>query len=254
MNVDVMCWLAEQIHASLRAWEDTHVIIFMVDAYKAHYSPRVLRAVAARRRMTHIIPAKTTWIMQPADTHLFSQYKVHLTRICQQEMLSRGELPLSGETRGEALVDTIEHVIHGRPWAHAFAQLGLIFHQNTVSARVWQKLGLDDPMLAGNSLPSLDNLLWFSLLIVLLQYGDLFAYFTRPQVSLPPPAVEEPEVVVVPGTGSANPWLGRLRSSSALKIGTQASADEAKMWTRKWRRKGIEHEMFYVIWPFRYRE
>ena len=148
-------------------------------------------------------------------------------------------------TLSEALVDTIEHVMFGRPWANACAQLGLVGHQNTVSARVWQKLGLDDPMLAGNSLPSLDNLLWFSLLIVLLQYGDLFAYFTRPQVSLPPPAVEEPEVVVVPGTGRANPWLGRLRSSSALKIGTQASADEAKMWTRKWRQKGIEHDIFF---------
>ena len=26
MNADVMCWLAEHIHASLRAWRDTHVI------------------------------------------------------------------------------------------------------------------------------------------------------------------------------------------------------------------------------------
>ncbi len=143
----------------------------MVDAYKAHYSPRVLRAFAARRIMMHFIPAKTTWIMQPADTHLFSQYKVHLARTCQQKMLSRGESSLSWMTLSEALVDTIEHVMLGRSWSHAFAQLGLVGHQNTVSARVWQKLGLDEPLLAGNSLPSLEQLALVSLEIVLLQSG-----------------------------------------------------------------------------------
>ena len=207
MNADVMCWLAEHIHASLRAWRDTHVIIFMVDAYKAHFSPRVLRAFAARRIMIHFIPAKTTWIMQPVDTHLFSQYKVHLARICQQKMLSRVESPLSWRTLSEALAGTIEHAMLGRPWANAFAQLGIVGHQNTVSARVWQKLGLDEPLLAGNSLPSLEQLALVFPRNSTFAVGDLFAYFTRPQVSLSLPAVvENCEVAALPGTGSTNPW------------------------------------------------
>ena len=70
MNADVMCWLAAKLRESLVEWMETHTIIFMVDAYKAHFTPRVLKAFARQHIMFHLIPAKTTWIMQPCDTHL----------------------------------------------------------------------------------------------------------------------------------------------------------------------------------------
>ena len=36
INTDIMCWLAQQVQVSLRAWQDTHTIIFMVGAYRSH--------------------------------------------------------------------------------------------------------------------------------------------------------------------------------------------------------------------------
>ena len=60
MNADVMCWLAHQVQASLRAWQATHDIIFTPDAYRAHFTPRVLRAFAARSIRFYLPPAKAT--------------------------------------------------------------------------------------------------------------------------------------------------------------------------------------------------
>ena len=219
MNADVMCWLAQQVQLSLRAWESTHAVIFMVDAYKAHFGSRVLQAFARRNIMFHLIPAKVTWIMQPCDTHLFSQYKAHLAKSCQEKMLARSEPSLSWTTLAEGLVDTIEQIMHGRHWASAFAQDGLNGDQHSVSQRVWQKIGLAEPTMAGNTLPSLQQLSFIFPRNSVFAVGDLFAYFTRPLVSLPPQAeVGESEEAVMLDTEPANPWHGRLRSSSAQHL------------------------------------
>ena len=226
MNADVMCWLAHAVQASLLAWRATHDIIFTSDAYKAHFTPRVLRAFAARRIMFHLIPAKATWIMQPADTHLFAMYKAHMAKVCQQKMLSRSEQSLCWQSLVEGVVDTIEQIIHGRHWAPAFAHVGLVGNQDSVSARVCHKLGIVEPMKPGVALPSLDQLTSIFPRNSSVQVGDLFAYFTTRPVSRPPrPPIGESPSVVVHAVSGANPWYGRLRSSSALGRAEQEVED-----------------------------
>ena len=59
----------------LRAYCRTHRFIFFFDVFAAHVTPSVLRNFALHDFWVCLIPARMTWALQPADTHLFSSYK-----------------------------------------------------------------------------------------------------------------------------------------------------------------------------------
>ena len=59
----------------LRASRRTRRFIFFFDVFAAHATPSVLRNFALHDFWVCLIPARMTWALQPADTHLFSSYE-----------------------------------------------------------------------------------------------------------------------------------------------------------------------------------
>ena len=50
--------------------------ILLLDTAKMHFSTAVLQACSRTRVWPVLVPASTTWLLQPLDTHAFAAYRV----------------------------------------------------------------------------------------------------------------------------------------------------------------------------------
>ena len=230
MNTTVMCLLAKRIRESLPPAAARRFVILTMDAHRSHYSPVVLRELAAQRIAVHFVPAKATWIMQPCDTHLFAQYKAKLAHQCQQDIVRGLGVTCSWDTLARGINWVVHNTMAGRDWWHAFAHTGLVGHQEHVSDRLREKLQGTIPREVGSELPSLQALLEMFPRNSAISIGDLFAFFTCAAAST---ASQEPAQHTAASTGprdhaeSGGVWFGRLRSSSRLTGGSPAPSTAA---------------------------
>ena len=133
-------------------------VILSSDVFRAHTTKAVWRAMARLNFFYFLIPARMTWVMQPCDTHVFAQFKRHLQEAAQTAAVrdEKGYVPLA--TLFDIVGDTVQVVLRGKRWAHAFHDLGLAGNQEGLSASVLQKLGLAAAPQVGASLPTLAQL------------------------------------------------------------------------------------------------
>ena len=133
-------------------------VILSSDVFRAHTTKAVWRALARLNFFYFLIPARMTWVMQPCDTHVFAQFKRHLQEAAQTAAVrdQKGYVPLA--TLFDIVGDTVQVVLRGKRWAHAFHDLGLAGNQEGLSASVLQKLGLAAAPQVGASLPTLAQL------------------------------------------------------------------------------------------------
>jgi len=119
-------------------------VVLVMDAARIHFAPVVLRACRAAGVWVVIVPAKTTWLLQPLDTHAFSHYKSELRRAYQRART--GSANPNGDLEiGEFLVcvyHAIRTVLQGRRWAVAFDRDGFGAKQAALSVKVLQRLSL----------------------------------------------------------------------------------------------------------------
>ena len=59
----------------LRPYKDSHQIILFLDAAKCHINRAIAEYCARTGLFLIIVPARMTFLLQPADTHLFARYK-----------------------------------------------------------------------------------------------------------------------------------------------------------------------------------
>ena len=77
VNGDVMLTIVKTIAMVLKPYKHQYQPILLWDALKSHLSSSVLRAAGARGIWAIVIPAKITWLLQPADTHTLSLSTKH---------------------------------------------------------------------------------------------------------------------------------------------------------------------------------
>lgn len=133
-------------------------VIFSADCFRAHTTVPVWNTCKLCNMYYFIIPAKTTWILQPCDTHVFAGLKRKYQEHCLSEMMKDPRGHMSVEGVFSCLIKSIEEVVTSRCWSHAFRDLGLTGDQVNVSARVLSKIGLDGPPAVGQGLPTLPML------------------------------------------------------------------------------------------------
>ena len=204
----------------LRAYRRTHRFIVFFDVFAAHIAPAVLRTFALHDFWVCPIPARMTWVLQPADTHLFATYKRKLA----EEWQRRGLLSATGDVQWEGLLAALWRVIEGivnvTHWRRAFASDGLTAGQTLVSARTLGKLGLGlAEAMAPMGIPTLVDLIAVfparrdPPVTELFLGVERFARGIAPEDAQPARPAARP-----PGAASShadNPWFGRLRSTSA---------------------------------------
>lgn len=214
VNVDIMLLLAQALGEAVRPLQDTHQFILLMDVFRAHWSPRVLRALAHQGLWVALIPAKLTWALQPCDTDLFARYKAYLGQRCQ-ELALRAHGEISWLVLCDALTDTVRMVMDATDWSTAFVRSGLCGEQSTVSPRVCDALGVDAPITVAPGLPTLGELQQVFPVGSNIPITALFAAF------LPRRAEPAAATRASPAAHDAAPaemqsaWWGRTRSTSA---------------------------------------
>ena len=130
----------------LKEYTDTHQVILVLDVARAHFHPTIT-AHANRLGLRLIyVPAKLTWLLQPADTHCFRRLKAKL----RQRWLELATLSETGKVSHTewvlAVFEVANQVLCGFKWLPAFKAAGLL-GEFGLSARVLKQLGWESPQL-----------------------------------------------------------------------------------------------------------
>ena len=125
-SIDIMLTLLGSETVAAR-----HIILFF-DCAKAHIQETVLRHCANKGIHVVVIPAKTTSLLQPLDTHIFSQFK-HMLRkryAAAQVLSQKTVLPMPVVIM--LVWATAKSVLEETHWARAFEEDGWSSHQTTL--------------------------------------------------------------------------------------------------------------------------
>ena len=88
------------------------------------------------------VPASTTWLLQPLDTHCFSRYKALLRKRAAEAFID-----LSRDPKAEDVADVVSGVIRtvmqGNCWKRAFRETGWCDNQERISQYVRGHVAFD---------------------------------------------------------------------------------------------------------------
>jgi len=157
VNGEVMLMIVKTIAEILKAYKDLYQPILLWDALKSHLSPSVLRAAGTRGIWPIVIPAKVTWLLQPADTHAFSKYKAFLRKAYLKDALESTSGRVSVEKILLAMNDAVRHVFRGNRRTEGFEGNGLGQRQKKVRASIWAHMELVEPTNVPRTLPTLEQ-------------------------------------------------------------------------------------------------
>ena len=205
-----------EVHKAFAPWRETHQIILSADAYRAHISPSVWRTAAGYGMMYLVIPAKMTWALQPCDTHVFAKLK-HRFAIEVQAAIVRTTDGKPTTAMVIAAIDrAVQAVVVNGNYQTAFADLGLTGTQSCVSKSLLVKLELTERPHVPNALPTLSTLMTCFPKGSSLPIDSMFKFFL-PRAAPATGRRRIPWLLAAPqARAHVQPWLGRLRSSSAL--------------------------------------
>ena len=190
--------------------------ILLMDALPAHIAPKVFRAAARCGIWVVVVPAKLTWLVQPADTHAFYKYKMYLKKryLEARARSAEGELQLREVLM--AMNDGVRYVFQAHEWSKAFDENGFGHQQRLLRTSVAQEAGLTWPVVIPSNVPNLRQLrsIWPSGVDVPLD--DVFAPFlTSPDDVAPIDAVQRAAHHAAPRGAQPLPepesWVERLR-------------------------------------------
>ena len=189
--------------------------ILLVDSCNAHLGRKFLAACARWKIWVVCVPARLTWLMQPADTHCFALLKAWLRKAYHEALLASEDGKVSVKEVLLQLNMAIRKVLQGRRWEGAFTSNGYAPGQGEVRAKIRELLEWETTPSVSSQLPSFSD---FQALFPRrreIPLTDLLAcHRRRPATPLAP---AEPEVPVASEPiAERGIWFGRTRSTSHL--------------------------------------
>ena len=119
--------------------------ILLFDAARLHLSKDVFKSCLTAGVWPLVVPARTTWLLQPLDVDAFQHYKAHLKRTYQKARVDAGG-DLAIDKFLECVYATIRRVLQGKLWAPTFDRVGFGAAQAKLSAFVARQLQLQGPV------------------------------------------------------------------------------------------------------------
>ena len=187
-----------------------------MDALPAHLAPKVFRAAARCGIGVVVVPAKLTWLIQPADTHAFYKYKMFLRKRYVEAMARSSEGQLQLREVLMAMNDGVRYVFQAHEWSKAFDEDGFGHRQRYIRESVAQAAGLALPLSIPAELPTL-----FQMRSIWPRGGDVplddvFAWLISPpqEAACSQPArhaVRHAAPHAAEAGDEADTWLERLR-------------------------------------------
>ena len=230
---DVMIRLLRALRVALTPVLSQRKVILSADAFRAHLTKPVFRAAADCGFFYFLIPSKMTWALQPLDTHVFAVFKRYLSERAQSVVANSKSGKLTRPQLIVAVSHAVDVVLARRCWRGAFMDCGLTGTQDTASPRTLGKLGAVSPPPSGRGLPSLEMLMDIFPGRADIPIDDVFRAFlpaSRARANEPTAIATLADSTLEEVRDPRAPWTGRLRSSSALGLGSQDTAPDAEPW------------------------
>lgn len=143
-NHVLMCRALRILADRLKDYKDSHQIILILDVARCHRHPLIYSWANRLGIILMYVPAKLTWLLQPADTHVFGRMKTRLRQLwidlCVQ---SDGGVVAHAQWLAAAF-DLIRKLLCGFKWHNAFLSNGLL-DENKIGSRILQELQYDVP-------------------------------------------------------------------------------------------------------------
>ena len=107
-------------------------------AASLHIHRDVLEECITRHIWLLRVPARTTWLLQPLDTHAFARYKAYLRNLWK-DLMADGSATFASWITLLSKVST--EFLQSLDWSRAFTQDGLIGNRQLLSKRLLAYLG-----------------------------------------------------------------------------------------------------------------
>lgn len=134
--------LLEKLHIVTRPWAATHDLVILMDAAKIHCRRDVWALCERLRFRLIIIPASTTWLLQPLDTHVFARMKAVLRELHRKVSSVRRRADWTIQNFLDVYCVVIRKVLQGVEWEKAFDETGFGMEQRRVTKFIKTSLGL----------------------------------------------------------------------------------------------------------------
>ena len=131
--------------------------ILLMDACSVHLGPRFLASCVRCKIWVVYVPARLTWLLQPADTHCFALLKASLRQQFHETSLLADSGRVTVRDILEHLNIAIRKVFQGRSWSEAFEGNGWSDGQRRVRQRILDTLEWPAIPRVDNCLPSLQE-------------------------------------------------------------------------------------------------
>ena len=217
---ELMAAMIKLLQKAVAPYLDAFVPILIMDTARCHSHRRVILTCNALNFPLLFIPAKTTWLLQPLDTHAFGPFKNCLKRKYSELQLKDQKSRLSNIDWVSLIVQVIQQVIQGIKWSSAFADNGFGDSQAQVSRRVWKELSFGREDISAEE-PTREELLYLFPQRQKVPIQTLLSVARRFQdtAELPPlPSMPDDAKVV-------RPWLGRTRSTIHILQGSSSESE-----------------------------
>lgn len=135
-NEAVCSWVIKLLGRALAPHRGRYQPVLLLDASRTHIARGVLRACNAAGVWVVFVPACTTWLLQPLDTHCFQRYKAHLRKEYLDACLRATTTPLSIAEFLPCVFSAVRVILQGTVWSTAFDADGYGARQQRVSQRV----------------------------------------------------------------------------------------------------------------------
>lgn len=158
-NNEFLCaQVVKLLVAALRPHLGRYQPVLLLDAVRIHTTRAVLMACNTHRVWPLLVPAKTTWLLQPLDTDAFQYFKAFLKSSYERVRVENGVADLNiGQFIG-CVCDTIRSVLQGRRWAASFEKDGFGCGQAELGALVKRELRFEGPPVVASARPSDEQL------------------------------------------------------------------------------------------------
>lgn len=132
--------IAAMLGKALAPVLDKYQPILLLDAHRVHISKEGLRSLSTHHIWPIVVPASTTWLMQPLDTHCFARYKQFLRSRYTHIMGHKGHAAFSVDAVVCAVNDCCLNVLQGIAWEYAFTGNGFGDKQQNVRLHLLDEL------------------------------------------------------------------------------------------------------------------
>ena len=229
LRSDVVVNVINVLGEALKPFAKTCRFILMLDAAKIHLSKKVVQACTRNGIHLMYVPASMTSLLQPLDTHVFSLYKRYVQREYEEALVNSDSGDVSTFAFLKILIGAIENIIQARSWKNAFLQTGFGNQQQGISRSLKRKLQLESVPILQASLPTLKELHVIYPCNVEPVVDCLFDLFLPPKQRRR--ILPESFTCAAPLVNPANPWQGRLRSSSRFISDSQPEPEHPEVHT-----------------------